>query len=455
MRRRTIVAFGSALLVGLASLALLSSRGDVPEGAIVFTQVTVNGADAAWASRIMMLDPGHTDVAPRVLTEGFHAARHPAVSHDGRRLLFVGKREPADPWQVWEGSLTGGRPQPVAVDVRDPRHPAYLGDGRIVLSARGGDGVDTVPALFTAEFDGTKLTRITYHPGPEIAPIVLRDGRVLYVSRDGSPGTTADRLMVVRYDGTASQLFYERPAAGRILDRPWETGDARVAFVETVPSRAGEELVTVSHARPLHSRVVVTDALDGSIASAYPVTDDGFLLAYRPVDGERFGLYELRAETGELVALADGADGDVAQPVLVMPRPRPKVFVSVVDRASATGTLFCLDAHLTDGRVARGPWRSTTLQVWGASGLLGETALEGDGSFHVELAANTPVRLATVDTRGRLVRGPSDWIWVRPNEKRGCIGCHEDRELAPSNRVPLATEKPAVRIPSVTEEGGS
>jgi hypothetical protein len=93
--------------------------------------------------------------------------------------------------------------------------------------------------------------------------------------------------------------------------------------------------------------------------------------------------------------------------------------------------------------------------VWGASGLLGETALEADGSFHVEFAANTPVRLATVDPRGRVVHGPSDWIWVRPNEKRGCIGCHEDRELAPSNRVPLATEKPAVRIPPVAEEGGS
>jgi hypothetical protein len=458
MRRRTAVAFGSVLLVGLASLALLSSQGDVPDGAIVFTQVAPGGADsahAAWTSRIVMVDPGRPDQAPRVLTEGFHAARHPAVSHDGQRLLFVGKREPADPWQVWEGSLTGGRPQPVAADVRDPHYPAYLGDGRIVFSARGDDGADTMAALFTAELDGTRLTRITYHPGTETAPIVLRDGRVLYVSRVGSPDRTADRLMVVRYDGTASQLFYEHPAAGRILDRPRETGDARVAFVEAAPSGAANELVTVSQGRPLHSRVVVGDALDGSIASAYPVTDSGFLLAYRPVGGERFGLYEFRPETGELAALVDGADGDVEESVLVTSRPRPKVFVSVVDRVSATGTLFCLDARLTDGRVAQGSRRSTTLQVWGVSGLLGETALEADGSFHVELAANTPVRLATVDTQGRVVRGPSDWIWVRPNEKRGCIGCHEDREMAPSNRVPLATEKPAVRIPPGAEEGGS
>ena len=456
MRRRTVVAFGSVLVVGLASIALLSSEGDVPDGAIVFTEVAPGGAhsaNAAWTSRIVMLDPARADMPPRVLTQGFHAARNPAVSHDGRRLLFVGKRQPADAWQVWEGSLTGGRPHPVAADVRVPRHPAYLGDGRIVFSARGGAGADTMPALFTAELDGTNLTRITYHPGPEVAPVVLRDGRVLYVSRVGDPGATTDRLMVVRYDGTASQLFYEHPAAGRVLGRAWETYDGRVVFAEAAASGAAGELVAVSQDRPLHSRAVLGDTLDGTITSAYPAADGGFLLAYRPAGGERVGLYEFRPETGALALLADGADGDVAEPVMVTPRPRPKVFVSVVDQASASGTLFCLDAHLTDGRVSQGRPRSTTLQVWGAAGLLGETPLEPDGSFHIELAANTPVRLATVDKRGRVVRGPSDWIWVRPNEKRGCIGRHEDRELAPSNRVPLATEKPAAQIPE--QQGGS
>lgn len=460
MRRRTVVAFGSVVVVGLASIALLSSEGDVPDGAIVFTQVAPGGphsADAVWTSRIVMLDLGRADMPPRVLTQGFHAARNPAVSHDGRRLLFVGKRRPADAWQVWEGSLIGGRPHPVAADVRVPRHPAYLGDGRIVFSARGGDGAgaDTMPALFTAELDGTNLTRITYHPGPEIAPVALRDGRVLYVSRVASRGATTDRLMVVRYDGTASQLFYQHPGGGRILGRAWETNDGRVVFAEAAASGMAGELVAVSQDRPLHSRAVLGDTLDGTITSAYPVPDGGLLLAYRPAGGERVGLYEFRPETGALAPLAHGADGDVAEPVLVTRRPRPKVFVSVVDQASTTGTLFCLDAQLTDGRVSRGRPRSMTLQVWGATGLLGETPLEPDGSFHIELTANAPVRLATLDRRGRVVRGPSDWIWVRPNEKRGCIGCHEDRELAPSNRVPLATEKPPAQIPPVAEQGGS
>jgi hypothetical protein len=38
-------------------------------------------------------------------------------------------------------------------------------------------------------------------------------------------------------------------------------------------------------------------------------------------------------------------------------------------------------------------------------------------------------------------------MWLRPNERRGCVGCHEDHELVPDNRVPLSVKKPPVKIP--------
>jgi hypothetical protein len=31
-----------------------------------------------------------------------------------------------------------------------------------------------------------------------------------------------------------------------------------------------------------------------------------------------------------------------------------------------------------------------------------------------------------------------NWLWVMPSERRGCIGCHADRELTPPNRHVLA-----------------
>ena len=48
------------------------------------------------------------------------------------------------------------------------------------------------------------------------------------------------------------------------------------------------------------------------------------------------------------------------------------------------------------------------------------------------------------------VRGPSSWIWIRPGEKRSCIGCHEDPELAPENKVPDALYAGLISLPDGT-----
>jgi hypothetical protein len=123
--------------------------------------------------------------------------------------------------------------------------------------------------------------------------------------------------------------------------------------------------------------------------------------------------------------------------------------VSVVDPEKGTGEFYGLDADLSDLPAGSPPGStasSASLRIRSATGRLGELPLEEDGSFYVEIPADTPVRLETLDAAGRVVRGPSAWIWVRPNERRGCIGCHEDRELAPENRVPLAVESPPVSL---------
>jgi hypothetical protein len=44
-----------------------------------------------------------------------------------------------------------------------------------------------------------------------------------------------------------------------------------------------------------------------------------------------------------------------------------------------------------------------------------------------------------------LLTHPS-WLWAMPKENRGCIGCHEDRELTPPNRLAEALKKPAPNL---------
>jgi hypothetical protein len=64
--------------------------------------------------------------------------------------------------------------------------------------------------------------------------------------------------------------------------------------------------------------------------------------------------------------------------------------------------------------------------------LLGEIDLVDDGSFNIQVPANVPLQLQLIGSDGKALRTCS-WIWVKNRENRGCIGCHEDGELAPEN----------------------
>ena len=83
--------------------------------------------------------------------------------------------------------------------------------------------------------------------------------------------------------------------------------------------------------------------------------------------------------------------------------------------------------------------------------IVGDFAIEPDGSFRVTLPANTPLQLQTVDETG-LALATCGWIWVKPREPRGCIGCHEDPELTPENRLVSALQKPAVDLTLPAEQ---
>jgi uncharacterized membrane protein len=51
------------------------------------------------------------------------------------------------------------------------------------------------------------------------------------------------------------------------------------------------------------------------------------------------------------------------------------------------------------------------------------------------LAGDVPFYTQLLDASGRAVQTMRAWMWVRAGDQRGCIGCHEDKELAPVNRA--------------------
>jgi hypothetical protein len=191
----------------------------------------------------------------------------------------------------------------------------------------------------------------------------------------------------------------------------------------------------------------------------------------------------LDPRTGSIEPVFDAPEHHDFHARRLAPRPQPDGRSSAVAGGqSDSGKLYCLDVYNTDpairermrpGMVKRlrviegvpvpGGDAACYLSADQRSGiggagstinglvpvvqkrLLGEIPVEPDGSFQIEIPSDVPVQLQTLDENGMALRS-CGWIWVKRNEPRGCIGCHEDPELVPENRLVQAIAKPGIPL---------
>ena len=65
--------------------------------------------------------------------------------------------------------------------------------------------------------------------------------------------------------------------------------------------------------------------------------------------------------------------------------------------------------------------------------ILGYAPIEPDGSFKLQVPADVPLALSVIDAEGRAIQTHTNWIQVRPGERRTCDGCHSPRRGAALN----------------------
>ncbi len=82
--------------------------------------------------------------------------------------------------------------------------------------------------------------------------------------------------------------------------------------------------------------------------------------------------------------------------------------------------------------------------------ILGYAAVEPDGSFKLEVPADTPLALSIIDTKGRALQSHLNWIQVRPGERRTCDGCHSPRRGASINDATMTNTLPAALLPAMS-----
>jgi hypothetical protein len=136
----------------------------------------------------------------------------------------------------------------------------------------------------------------------------------------------------------------------------------------------------------------------------------------------------------------------VSDIVVVNQHERPKKLPSEVDTNVHTGLLLCQNLNEW-GMNENHADSAVSIEVLGLNSSMGLIPVEKDGSFFLKIKADTPFKLRMLDSKGTLLQNSCNWMWLRPNERRGCVGCHEDPAEVPQNRVPEAVRKSPVELP--------
>ncbi len=433
-------------------------------------------------SHIVRADVDHPQQAPVNLTPDFISACDPSVSFDGKSILFAGKKTTNGRWQIWRMRLSDGRTVQVTNRKTDCIQPLWVGSlfhlndkeptGRIVYVSREVDenGSETNWSLYSSDVSGWNELRITHNLGDDFDPVGLPNGRIVYSSwkQEKETGQPKGRfaLLGINNDGTDLMPYFGNHEWPFFHFQPHSGLDGRLYFVQNdwPNGLQGGRLASVSMRRPLHSYQKITEETDGEFLFPCRLPDGRLLAAQREKHKDSsYNILQFKPENpSPPTVLFDEPGWHLLDAQSLAVRDPMRGRSTVVDETQNTGVYYCLDVYRSNIKNWPSVKRGTVKELRVVEGIqqnnerqcassvtkriLGIAPVEPDGSFHIEVPAETPLSFHLLDQNGIALAKQSSWTWVMPNEKRGCIGCHEDREMAPPNILPEAVIKPAVQL---------
>lgn len=406
-------------------LAFLSGKDRFPQGAQIFLYE-------------------HAAGKPQQLVTGFFAAADPDLSLDAQSLLFAGKKNATDPWQIYEMNLTSREvravfPLPEDEKPADLVRPLYLPYGRLVYSRRTAQGF----ALQSAQLNGSSITTLSAVPGNLLPLDVLVDGRILFESNYPLGTDGPAELYLVYSDGSGVESYR--------CDHPGKRGAPEAEKDASLPSGrwGGHQLadgdILFTHGESL-ARFSSPYATEKAVPSSHfnysdaPVelTDGLWLASAKTTADSKDALFELHGLTARKL-LADAAN-NLVQPVVLAPRTAtPHSHPSGLHTAWQYGNFLALDVRATRDAPLDGEPALVKMETIDPAGKvldLGSAPIEADGSFFVQTTGNRPVRFIVEDKKGRVLRAERGWMWIAKGEQRICVGCHSGPERSSTNKVP-------------------
>jgi HEAT repeat protein len=418
--------------------------------------------------KLYVLRPARPDATPAMLLDaGRGCLGSPCVSFDGKRIYIAMSAAGEKFFHIYSLAADGGAPRRLTDGPFHDLDPAELPDGRIVFSSTRIGSYEEYHnppsrALFVMAPDGSEIRPITFTPLFDNDPEVLADGRIAFVRTDNffDRAKVETQIHAIRPDGTAGVTEIGADVGpeygGRLrahgFGSPAPLPDGRLA------SLSNRGLLIAAPGSRSQSGV----RLRAPLSDVAPLPDGRLLCTVqsaRPAGGKSKGripntLGILDPGTGGMVRLFGPREETLHSPAYLGARPRPPVIPDAagrkgVDDLGQTGFLFCQDIFNTRNTTA--DWRQVrAIRVLAGVPLtnrsshadivhtgivveeLGTVPLTPDGSFFIEVPADRPISFQAVDAEGRSELNEMSWIYVRPGERRSCVGCHQPRQAAPA-----------------------
>ncbi|MBN1418956.1 MAG: PD40 domain-containing protein, partial [Planctomycetes bacterium] len=432
---------------------------------------------------VLHLDTGKVTI---LLDDPEGNVRDPAVDYDGRTILFAYRKGASPHYHLYTIGADGSGLRPLTDGPFDDIEPIWLPDGDILFNStrckrRVNCHTTQSAILYRCDADGGDIRPLSSNNEPDNTPWVMPDGRILYtrweyVDRDQ---LSFHHLWTMAPDGTRQAAFFgnQNPGTVMIDAKPIPGTDRIVAsFSPGHGIRDHDGTITVVDPRrgPDDRGAARSISRSHTFRDPWAFSEGAFLVA----SGTRILLMD---ETGRTRTIHELSGEDAAkglrchEPRPLVARPREPIVAPGTDWREETGRLVLIDAH--QGRnmagVAPGEIREilvleTLPKPMNYTGgmeplsyggtftlerILGTIPVEPDGSAFAELPALRSLVLVTLDGEGRSVKRMQSFVTVLPGETTTCIGCHEQRTLAPPHGIRriAALRRPSSRLQPIAD----